>query len=408
MCPAEKLTGCQFEGKEKTVKSSDEIYADLSNIVTGILLNIDNQLLNACLQSAQKKVLEVCGSLAKCSVFDDDDYIGTESLVSYKNKDGDTVIDGLMNFGLLGIKIDEDAKDKSVTYGIDNGKYNTLFSKNGNDATVTRINGTINEVATKVQQTIKTIATDPTIDMCINGRKGNWRGGSNGAQDKQSARFPHLLDSYSSMILNSGLDKAYANYNDKYDKLVSEALEDQNDDVKSALCAAMAYSEGAPVCTSYATTSSGNPVCVSHSAKGSQVLFGQSDTGMQSVDGFDLRYVIKGADINAKLSNAASGKGEYVSTDNDGNMVSMVTMTSVYSPGTNICTLTTTTQACENMKAIITTNSYECGTGGVISAGCGSFNFLGGTGKTDKKQSYHGNVCSKFAAPITETKEIKM
>ena len=423
LCPAEKLVGCQYDddgsdgsartNKSAKVKTEDEIYDELARIAQGIFLSIDNNLLSSCQKAVQNKVLEVCGSLSECDAFDEDNVIGTDSLVTYRNGD-QIVIDGLMNFGLL--KSKEETKNNKITYSIDDSefKFTDEVWTTIDTSTIERIKAAIQTVETRVTQQIDALSTDPTIDMCINGRSGNWRYSRTGKQDNSQdkfQRFPNLLDSYAKMVFNSGLKRAYLNYRTKYDEMVGKALEEQSDDIKSAVCAAMAYQKGHPVCVDYRASLTGSPVCKKYDAnKDLENIFG--NTGSTGLQNNGTQYVIQGADLGEKLQAMSQAKGEFIQTDGKGNMIGSISITSTYSPGTNICTVTTTTTMCSDIDMAVTTDTYNCGGGSIvgIGGGCGQggINVVGGYGETTTTQNYHGVYCTSYGEPVISTTEIKM
>lgn len=444
MCPADKLVACQYDhnlnkggtgtdNKDYVYKKQD-VYNNLKEIATGIFLNIDNNMLTACQKAVKNKVIEVCGSLSECQAFDDDTVIGTDSLISYKNSAGDTVIDGLMNFGLLEPNSDGTDLDKS--------NYSDLFDGNnlrsGLSSTKKRIASSINGVANKIKQKIDVIKVDPAISTCVDGRGNSWRyttstDNPTPATDS-TARFPHLLESYNLMIFNSGLDKAYINYMAKYDEMLASALEDQNDDVKSTLCAAISYNEGSAYCTKYDATN-GEPICIEFSTHGAlEDIFNtvvaadntggsmsgasvrggaSSDLGTTGPSSDGLSYVIKGANVAKKLQNMSKGKGEYIQVDDEGNMIGSIIMTSIYSSDTNTCHITTESRLCKNIEVATTTQEVrnvrkgariELPDGTVLDGG----NTSGSKIKKLKLEIYEGTYCSEYQEPVITTEDIRM
>ena len=231
MCPLEKLVACQKNG---TLKSIDEI----DDIIQGIYLSVDNSMLDQCQKIVSEKMIEICGDTDECSAFDDDDSIGTESLASYKDNNGDYVIEGLVSYGNINIEKTKsiDANVKFGKYEININDYKTHLSSS--DPLTSRVVSSLQSTANKINQKIAILSQDSKIKMCVEGRDMSQI--QKGRTENSSARFPNLLDSSVLAIINSGLEKANKNYNKKYDKMVSEALENQNDDLKTAMCAAMA------------------------------------------------------------------------------------------------------------------------------------------------------------------------
>lgn len=406
MCPLEKLVGCQTNG---TLNSMDEI----DNIITGIYLDIDNSLLETCKNAVNQKMIEICGDTASCSAFQTDDVIGTESLSSYTNNDGDFVIDGLVSFGNVVVDKTTQKSDTGASYDTYSVNINDYKSHlDDTDASVARVVSSLQSTANKIEQKIALLRQDPQVQMCVEGR--NMTQIRRGSTGNATSRFPHLLDSSVMAIISGGLDQAKANYNKKYNELLASALESQNDQIKSVLCAAMA-SSGEPRCVSYKSDGNGNAICETYeSAAFEDVFIGDTDaqTGLVGTDLYATKYVIAGAKMSDLASVQQRGRSEFVQVDTLGNMLGRVAMASVYSPTTNTCTVTTTTTTCKDTESIITTN-YEktCSKGGIhIFAGCGGGLLgLGGSKKSTKvTQVYQGTVCSEFAEPVVTSNTVKM
>ena len=408
MCPLEKLVGCQKDGQAAAWETID-------TIVQGIYLDVDNSMLANCSNLVNAKMMEICGDTATCSAFDDDNTMGTESLLSYKARNGNFIIEGLLTFGNVKVKEVASTKEdvKFGQYELDISDYanNIKDVDNTSAAAKERVLSTLQSTQNKINQKIALLTSDPKISMCVNGRDMKQIRGKNSAKaDTTDARYPHLLDSSIMAIINSGLDKAGKNYAKKYDELLSDVMEKQSDENKSALCAAMASD------SSIIT----GKIFVSRKGSVLAKLFGKEETGM-SGGGYDLRLVIDGTAMNNLLAQQKQGKGTFIQTDPNGNMVSQVVMNAVYSADTNTCKLTTTTQVCENMKEVYDTyysTSSSCGSGGVrllggggCSGGGGGLLSIGGGGKTTTtttSSTFRGTVCTKMTAPVTKTEDVKM
>ena len=406
MCPQEKLVACYEEYNGETTQT---VQHALETKIQGILLNIDNSILTSCQNLAQAKVVEICGSASQCKSFEDDANLGTESLVSYKDKTGSYVIDGIMNFGGLKTK-KSTAADGSSIWELDAESYLSDLT-GAQKATMERIDSVLNTVKNKVDAKLQILNSDPKLSMCINGRDTtqlNYRAGNNQvAGNKTQARFPRLLDSYQLMILNSAVDQAYKNYSEKLKKLYAEAMESKGDDEKAVLCAAMVGDGSSPKCKKYGvkTDGTGNPVCTEYevSEPFDNIFAGNVDYGISDANG-GTKWIIAGAKIDAKLKAATTGHKTYTQTDNEGNMMGTIDVSAVYSSKNNTCVITTTTTMCEDLEQLITTSSSSSGSGGLLS-GCG---ILGGCSETTTTQSFHGVTCKKFGSPITTQNEIAM
>ena len=414
MCPTDKLVGCQENGVRKSL-------ADVSDIVMGVFLNIDNAMLKQCQKAVSTKMLEICGDTETCTAFDEDNEIGTESLLSYKDASGDYIIEGLVSFGNMKIKkIDNNAINKDDvkfgTYELDIDDY--MDHTTDTAAAKARIKSAIESVENKINQKIAILSQDSTINMCVYGRNMSQirRSSDNNREstdDKTTPRFPNLLDSSVLAIVNSGMERANTNYTKKYNKLVGEALESQNDDVKSVLCAAMAASS--PICTAYGTGSNGESVCTKYEVNKFDDVFAASNasaTTNSSGNTYATRYIISGVNISKLTEVQQKGHSEYVQTDSFGNMLGRVATSAVYSPSTNLCTLTTESTMCRNAESAITTNeSKTCGGGGLISFGtrCEGMNWFGGSSrKTITTQEYHGTTCTEFGEPVVTVNKVEM
>ena len=417
MCPIEYLTACQYTDEEGNQAFSS--MEQIDNIVQGIYLSVDNALLEQCQKTVTDKMIELCGDTATCSAFMDDNTIGTESLTSYTDNDGNYVIDGLISFG--NIEVEKIAKESEnnpgqtyTTYEIDINNYRDHL--NATDPSTARVVSALESVANKIEQKIAILRQDPEIQMCVEGR--NMSQIRRGAA-RDNARFPYLLDSSIMAIVAGGLDQARYNYTRKYDELVETALEKQNDQVKAVLCAAMASSSD-PQCVEYKTNANGEAICSSYEAPYIENIFSdanaENQSGIIGTDLYSTKYVISGAKISDLASVQQQGHSEYIQTDNKGNMVGRIAMSSVYSPDTNTCTITTTTTMCDSMKEIVLTDSsVTCGSGGLsilggggCTGGGGLINIGGGKKTTTTTQSFEGVACQSFMDPVTVSTNVKM
>ncbi len=402
LCPPEKLTACyqEYGGKKSTVDDA------LTRMVDGIFLNIDNSILDQCQKLAQNKVIEICGSLSEteCQAFSSDDSIGTDSLLSYKDNNGNITIDGLLDFNALTSKETSSAKN-GILYTVDADAYLQKINQSGAEfATQERIKAAINGVKNKIDQRIKLLNMDPKISMCINGRdtsqlsRNSQKASSNLAENgRTNARFPHLLDSYQLMILNAGISQANKNYSKKKDSLVADAIESRSDDEKAAICAAMAINEGAAVCKEYKADDGGNAVCTNYEPKAPlSNLFVDSDQQI-GLDASGTKMVIQGADLEKKLTAITNGKGEFIQTDKDGNMVGRINMTAAYSADNNICKIVTETIMCKNIEAILTDVKK-----------LKTKDENGNKIKKKKYKEYQGSQCTEFADPMISSDEIRL
>ncbi len=410
MCPLEKLVGCQKNGE---LNSIDE----LDNILQGIYLGIDNALLQQCQDAVTEQMIELCGDTMTCDAFNDDEFMGTESLASYINNDGDHVIEGLISFGNVQVTKAESTDDniKFGTYEININDYKSHLDRS--DPNVMRVVGALESVATKINQKIAVLSQNPTIEMCVTGRNmSQIRGNNNVVRGSTTtARFPHLLDEAVLAIISSGLDRANDNYRNKYNKLVGEALKAQKDDLKAMMCAALA-TDSAPVCQQYRTDENGDPVCTQYGPNTLDDVFSETaaETGVTGDDIYSTKYVISGVKFADLAAAQQKGHSNYTQTDSKGNMIGKISTSAVYESSTQTCLLTTVTTMCSKMKEIVTTDTYKgCGSGGIniFGGGCGGGGLLriGGNKKwSGTTQTYHGVACQEFLEPVTTTVNIAM
>ena len=389
MCPVDKLPGCKYDSTGADDKNY--VYKNLEKIATGIFLNIDNNLLAACQKAVQSKVLEVCGSLSECDAFDDDNLIGTDSLISSTNANGNTVIEGLMNIGALKLKED-------------NNTYTINYADISNN-TKPGIKAAINSIENKALQKVNVLNSDLTITRCISGRGDGWRDWryktdtTNNADEKGESQgtdgsfgFPNLLNSYTQMIFNSALDKAKSNYSAKYDEMVAAALKAQSDDEKRMICTAMAYSPDSLECDSEGVCVTKDNGALSDLLEG---MYKSNNVGLKD-NGYKLE--IKQADLTKKLELMSKNKGSIVVKNGYDEMISMVTTEAYYDASSGTCTITTTTTQCETMKENlretdkVKDKKFENGT---------QKKYVCDDCKFD-------TMCAEYAAPIINKTEIKI
>ena len=429
MCPLEKLVACQSKDENGNYSTSWE---NIDNMIYGIMLNIDNSMLEQCKKIVNDKVIEICGSLDTCSAFADDPYMGTDSLMSYADENGDYVIEGLISFGNVRITEPmtepdtddgEEGEDKTTKsnnknvqlgrYKVDIGDYESHL-QNASDPTVARVIDAIRGVENKISQKLSLLTQDEMVRRCVDGRDMSQITGS---QVRGAARYPHLLDSHILMIMGAGLDHANNNYKKKYEELLAKGLEEKDDAVKSVLCTAMA-SDTEPQCTEYSAQSDGTAICTKYSANTlGDVFSGTNKQGLISgADTYATKYVIAGAKIEDLAKVQQKGHSEYTMIDNDGNMMGKVAMNAIYSADKNTCTFTTTTTMCKETEAVITTTTEDkmsqtsggwIGGGGCNGSG-GIFSFSTCDKSHKVTQHYAGSPCKEFGEPQTTTQNIKM
>lgn len=329
MCPTDKLLACQENGQKKPL-------SEMYDLITGILLNIDNTLLQQCQNAVTTKMLEICGDTETCAAFDNDSVIGTESLNSYKNVDGDYVIDGLVQFGNVIVERKEESFISGADVEFGKGVYQmdiTSYSgKLPSDATSQRIVASLQSTGNKIKRIIDELVEDSQIKMCINGRDMS-QIRNRGEDDRTEARYPNLIDTSIMTIVNAGLDKASQNYTKKYNELLGKAMESQDTEYKTAACASMA-----------GYTGDDNVF---------DKLFAESTDDNKQTDDAGLyltKHIVSGAKMSNLLSAQRKSKEYYVIGYEDVELEHVV-VRSMYSAATNTCTITTEKTECKDARA---------------------------------------------------------
>ncbi|MDR1360768.1 MAG: hypothetical protein LBJ18_00445 [Rickettsiales bacterium] len=460
MCPIEKLTACVKDTtanlKNKTLADYPEAETSVNNILAGIYLQVDNNAFAQCDKIVKTKVAEICGTAETgqgCDAFADDKYLGTESLASYKDKNGDFVITGLMSIGKINIQTSTatDGRESLQKYvmsmpSVSNPTISesTTTTKDGdtvtvkkfietaaNQSTVDMINNSLESIAGRIGTKVAMLTGDTKVGYCVSGRDMSQITG----RGKTAPRFPHLLDSYILNIIDSGLEQANKNYTAKLNELKAKALKDQSDEVKSMTCASTVNNAADPICEEWMSASQWldqNPTnSLSTAIANSAVLntvFGnekkickkwgsgefkiEESSGDKGFTKGGTEYVISGQKLAAVVNTAARGQSDRIQTDTFGNMMATITQTSNYSAADQTCTIITTTNTCKNAKEVVLTDTKTTtnnGGGGILNLG--SFSIGGGSKRvstTETNQSFEGAVCTEFQGPVVDTQVIKM
>ena len=82
MCPYEKLLACQYEYGDKVISpdDKDDMEDKIANLVQGIFMNIDNNMLKTCQKALNESMLRFCGSTEDCNSMTVDEYLGARTL----------------------------------------------------------------------------------------------------------------------------------------------------------------------------------------------------------------------------------------------------------------------------------------------------------------------------------------
>lgn len=307
ICPAEKLTGCQYVyGSEEEITSNDQVYDELYNMVQGIMLNIDNNFMTQCQKALDESMIKVCGDTENCDGLVVDNGAGTRSFkyqvcqyssidtkeIKWTGKCYDSLdaipqqelqlpdgqgwagkLSGTVYWG--DISYNPNIDEKGTGGFTPMSEYITSLEQAGytiDEDTRSVIEDLVYGVEIRtlqnaVNSAISTIEADPTVQYCMTGRQvqgvnvNTGRSSNGSGNDKQVvergkvARFPKLTQQVRQIIANSALKTARENYNKRYDEEVARMMQDQ---VKAAekIDFAQATEAAKSVCADWADSSS--------------------------------------------------------------------------------------------------------------------------------------------------------
>lgn len=254
LCPYDKLMGCQTVYDKEL--SSNAVYERLSETVQGIILNIDNNLLAKCQAAVDVAAQRVCGPDLDCGGMINLDTIGLSQL-DYKicqwgiqGEDmvfldhcyinpmdiPDVDLGRVHNSasGELGPVVSYAAKVDGIIYWeyftVDNrGKLqgvddylDMVRDKQGKipEYQEENLKSAIFGFRNSIDNIIKSIESDPTVNACMVGRS------IDGSLSGRVARFPNLTDNIRIQITNKLLQRAKKNYYAKYDELMERTTQD--------------------------------------------------------------------------------------------------------------------------------------------------------------------------------------
>ena len=246
ICPIDKLVVCKQA-------NPDFKMTDLDEMLMGLYLNVDNKALENCQSLAEQRMVEVCGSTTDCNAFAADDFVGTGSLKSQKDKNVYRVT-GMLSFG--SIKMGDamgnvqDGRRVLEPGQIGVSDYlNEVRAKNANvpnaEAIITSIEEELNNIAGTINRTISLLESDQRIQYCVNGRDLSQINGRSGGDNTTVARFPKLLNKYKTDIAMAALRQAQDNYNKKLSELIAQATKEKDADIAQYMCQMLPSGGGA-------------------------------------------------------------------------------------------------------------------------------------------------------------------
>lgn len=393
LCPQEKLTACyqEYGGKKSTVDEA------LATMVSGIFLDIDNSLLTTCQKAAQTKFLEICGDLNDCVTIPvENKIIGTESLASVR-RDKTTTISGLVNFSEIGMKQDtlSEAYPGVEYFNINSDEYSGCKDEKNAKNVLTGIEN-------MVKRKFELLLSDPTVAMCVTGRDMRQIMGKR--SKRTEARFPHLLDSYSAVIVDSAVRAAQSNYNNRYTELLLDAegtAKSESEDYKNQIA-----------CNRMAMMDDFDEVTMESDPNNTGVKIDECKVEITSASGSkEMLEAMKQKNhtkriLTAKTSSALKEVNRKIdkkrAIEDSENMVGMVDITAIYEPGAKVCRITTQTYACKGMTTISDEKSTS------VDANVSVQEVGVGAGVSTSAKTYKGSVCSSFFEPVISEQLITM
>lgn len=261
MCPYDKLPGCQkVYGKEKV--QGDEIYDEVAQIIQGVILNIDNEMLATCEAAVDTAMTKVCGDNQSCAQYALGTKIGAQSLeykvCQYSTDSPDSTkgfkwfdcrasIDDISDYELGRNK---NAQSEELGYvapfaGVITGviKWESVeiindgmididayiaALDNEKDIEITErdkelVRSELNQLQSDINRVIKSVESDNFVQYCMTGR--HVAGVTDMFKDNK-VRFPQLSNTVRQNIANAALQQAKDNYYREYDKLAEQMQTD--------------------------------------------------------------------------------------------------------------------------------------------------------------------------------------
>lgn len=263
MCPYDKLVGCQqvYSGEAGKESIRDEaVYDVLANMVQGIMLSIDNNMLEYCQNAANEAMIKVCGDTENCNGLAVDENIGARSL-DYKiceyTSSGDSLdinysrcrtdvsqiqdselgrIQGATQSGLGPVTpfagvLDGTIYWESVDFD-DDGMLSSVdeyIEKTGSQLSTAQKEKVKSELAVlqkNINTAINAIEADPTVQYCMTGRQVQGMKDMRIGRGQAAPRFPELTKQMRLQIATAALKTAKDSYYKKYDQLQEKMLQD--------------------------------------------------------------------------------------------------------------------------------------------------------------------------------------
>lgn len=263
MCPYDKLTGCQkVYGKENI--QGEAVYDVVAQIVEGVILNIDNEMLKTCESAVDNAMIKVCGGGANesCAKYALGSKIGAQSLkyqVCKYSTDSPESTKGFKWFDCRASVNDisdwELGRNKNATSeelgyvapfaGVISGviKWESVeITDDGmidvdgymaaldqeKDIVITneekeRVKDELRQLQSDINNVIKSVETDNFVQYCMTGRTVP---GVTDMFKENKVRFPKLSNTVRRNIANAALQQAKDNYYKLYDQYTERMQQD--------------------------------------------------------------------------------------------------------------------------------------------------------------------------------------
>ncbi len=386
MCPLDKLVACD---SSEYGTNADEKRNYIANVAQGIFLNIDNNMLQACENAINTKMIEICGSTSYCSFADANTLIGSGSIQTEQLDNNDYKISGLINFGQITLKHPENKKNDWLDFSLEKKPYNIAYT---GAETTSGSGNVIAELGAEFNRKISLLASDPTVHMCLTGRDmSQISGATRKTSTRTAARFPNLINSYAETMFDSLLTTAKDNYQREYAREISQANSHSQELRNILMCNAMA-----DLSLTSGDTDQENMMTNLEESK-----YGIKESG----DGY---IILSGTSNKDTIAAAQTNATETRKIEIDGLQIAAEEITSMYEPGPQVCRLTRRLYACTGYEGIYNTNSsswnasLNANVGGSIGAlGAGASVGAGvGFGGSNDSSTYQGKFCNSYAEPV--------
>jgi len=229
MVPNDSLTACRQNGQSVT-KEDWLITGKVGSIVQGVMLDVDNRMLEICQELATEAFGQLCTGDKSTGIdemtcdlpFQDD--FGTTTLAKTENQTARTAeITGLIDFSKISYTSGSTAAGATETSDVTNNYPTISTSVSGTVET-----GVFAKFKSQLEMVTEQFRTlDPRVSFCTEGRdlsqvKSRTDGQTTGDRTKTEARFPRMLDPYITLILQAGVSHASVNYDKKLAGMVEE------------------------------------------------------------------------------------------------------------------------------------------------------------------------------------------